>query len=685
MMLFFLGEDQEFSAKESPLSLSSENITPPDEDKNKNNIHHDHCDHHSAFQDALKKASEDIRKKNHEDLSIKSPEKYSNNNAKFSQHHHRTSSREHLKIFQQEDLMVLEGNLEHLKKNNREQYNCQYSSQPLSQLPPQHPSFNPSDSQPLPSSEKGRKIFDHPESLGYVEATSEKPKKTFSSFFSGRSSSKEIKENLEDLRSTQETFEQERKKKLFLEETRNFLDFLLSERSDGLLFFSSKSFPPRNSLKNYGDFLWHNVHFTSVIVFFRKKINFLTPFFYEEENHSSSPFSVAHYHYAQQSKQHFLEEQQEKKTKKKPPFFSLWWHSLDHWIFFSMICIFLLGLWLIMAISPIIALQHHWSTFVLLKRHGQMMIISLLLLMGILFSKKSFLTRGSWILLSMAWLGSVGCLEFGQEIKGARRWLSLGGFTLQPSEFLKPALSLVLAQILSLEKNRPSFFVFSLGFVVVGFSLIPLFLQPDLGTLILLFGVSMAQFFAAGLPWIATGLFFLLALGALGFMFLWFPHAAYRLAHFLSSEGADDPFGDQYQILQGLKSFTSGGWLGKGPGAGTYFHHLPDGHADFIFAVAGEEFGIVVCCLIVGLYSLIVFRSLYQAMKEEDSFSRLSLVGLCLCFGFQVIINLSSVLRLMPTKGMTLPFMSYGGSSLMATSLILGLILTFGRRYRWLF
>ena len=163
--------------------------------------------------------------------------------------------------------------------------------------------------------------------------------------------------------------------------------------------------------------------------------------------------------------------------------------------------------------------------------------------------------------------------------------------------------------------------------------------------------------------------------------YLCFPHAAYRIQTFLS--GSDqDPLGSQYQVTQALKSFSSGGLLGKGPGAGTILNALPDGHADFIFAVAGEEMGLLVCLGIVVLYGIVLYQFFWHAFQEIDRFHALAVVGLTLQIILQAVLNMASVLRMMPTKGMTLPFISYGGSSFLSLCWAMGMLLALTRRYR---
>lgn len=362
------------------------------------------------------------------------------------------------------------------------------------------------------------------------------------------------------------------------------------------------------------------------------------------------------------------------RQQEKQSFWEIWWRAIDKVSFLSTLGLMTMGIWLIMTASPAVALAHHWMPFVLLKRHLAIVVPSFLLLLGTTFVRKNWILRAAQIAMIGAWLCLWGVLGWGVSIKGARRWLSILGFSLQPSEFLKPALAVVTAAVLA----RPLGFLWST--VLLGLVVVPLFLQPDLGMIFLLTCVWFCQCFIAGLSWVWT--FGLIGTGmasAVG-IYLCFPHAAYRVQAFFG--GDQDPFGSQYQINQALKSFSSGGVLGKGPGAGSILNNLPDGHADFIFAVAGEEGGLIFCVIILALYGLIIFRGLWHALNETEVFYRLSILGLTLQMAFQVILNVASVLRLVPTKGVTLPFLSYGGSSFLSLCWAMGMLLSLTRRYR---
>jgi cell division protein FtsW len=274
----------------------------------------------------------------------------------------------------------------------------------------------------------------------------------------------------------------------------------------------------------------------------------------------------------------------------------------------------------------------------------------------------------SLILLAYTLLGGV-------EIKGARRWISLPGLSLQPSEFVKPTFAVVSAWLFSqyrLRENFPGHWIaIGLYLLVVGL----LVKQPDLGMAVVVSAVWFSQFFLAGLRlyWLAAGL----AGGVVSFIgaYLVLPHVASRIDRFL-----DPASGDSYQVDRSMDAFMNGGMWGRGPGEGTVKESLPDAHADFVFAVAGEELGLVLCLVIVALFAFIVLRGFSRLLQEPNLFIVLAATGLLVQFGLQALINMASSLQLMPTKGMTLPFISYGGSSLLSLGLAMGMALALTRR-----
>lgn len=343
-----------------------------------------------------------------------------------------------------------------------------------------------------------------------------------------------------------------------------------------------------------------------------------------------------------------------------------------------MILIFM-GILLIMAASPAVADQHKWSSFHFIKKHIIFLIPTLMILGGVSFLSVDALKRLAIGLFGVSLCGLALTYFMGVEIKGACRWLVIGGVSVQVSEFMKPAFAVVSAMLFAKQQEDSSFPGNLLSMGLCGIVLAFLLLQPDLGMSVLILSIWFAQFFLAGLPlmWILSGA----ACGCaslVGAYFL-FSHVKRRIDHFLFPDGSDK-FGDRYQITQSLDAFMNGGFIGKGPGEGTVKKYLPDAHADFIFAVAGEEFGLILCVCLVGVFTFIILRTLSRLFEEKNLFIILAVTGLMVQFGLQTIINMASTLNLMPTKGMTLPFVSYGGSSMLALALGMGMVLGLTRR-----
>jgi cell division protein FtsW len=257
------------------------------------------------------------------------------------------------------------------------------------------------------------------------------------------------------------------------------------------------------------------------------------------------------------------------------------------------------------------------------------------------------------------------------EIKGARRWLAVGGTLLQPSEFLKPALAVVVAWLLA--TLRPPV-AFPLTALLVGTVVVLLLQQPDLGMVALVGLVFGCQLFVAGLPWILVLGGIVAGAGGGVLAYRAFPHVRSRIDSFL------DPDGAGYQVDKALRAVESGGLFGRGPGEGIQKFYLPDAHTDFVFAATAEEYGIFACLVLVGLFLLLLARGLGRAALAQDRFCQLAATGLAAQLGLQALINMAVNLNLMPTKGMTLPFVSYGGSSLVALALGMGMLLALTRR-----
>ncbi len=352
-----------------------------------------------------------------------------------------------------------------------------------------------------------------------------------------------------------------------------------------------------------------------------------------------------------------------------------WWWTVDRWTLLALGLLIAFGLILTMAASPAAGGRIGLEGFHLAKRQLVLIPLAGVILFGVSLLSVRQVRR----LAVIGFLGSIvlliATLIFGTEIKGAVRWLSLGGFSLQASEFVKPTFAVAAAWMFAAGKEEEGFpgIWISIGLYLVVAAL--LISQPDLGQTVVVTAVWAGQFFLAGLPLLlVVGLAVFGIAGLIGAYFT-LPHVTARIDGFL-----DPQAGDRYQVNRSLEAFSNGGLFGTGPGEGSVKNLLPDSHSDFIFAVAGEEFGALVCLFIVMLFAAVVLRGMLRLWGETSLFVLLAASGLLFQFGLQALINMASTLHLMPTKGMTLPFISYGGSSLLALALGMGMVLALTRK-----
>jgi cell division protein FtsW len=266
-------------------------------------------------------------------------------------------------------------------------------------------------------------------------------------------------------------------------------------------------------------------------------------------------------------------------------------------------------------------------------------------------------------------------LLFGHEAKGAQRWLRIGGFSLQPSEILKPALVVMAAWLFSKKIESPSFPAARIALVLYAVPVGLLILQPDIGQTGLLTLAFLTVFFIAGMNWMWIAGFFGAAVIGCGAIYVAFDHVQKRVNGFLNPET-----GETYQTDRALDAIASGDFLGRGPGEGSIKDFLPDAHTDFIYSVAAEEFGLLASVGLIALFGALVVRGLQIANRQGEVFPQLAASGLFILIGYQAAINLAVNLSLMPPKGMTLPFISYGGSSILGSAITIGLALAFTRK-----
>ncbi len=352
-----------------------------------------------------------------------------------------------------------------------------------------------------------------------------------------------------------------------------------------------------------------------------------------------------------------------------------WWWTVDRWTIVAILALIGFGSLMVMAASPAVAVRIGTDSLHFVKRYFELLPLAVALMFAVSLLSPRAVRLLAFAGLALGLVALVYTLMNGVEIKGARRWIELPGESIQPSEFVKPCFAVVAAWLFAQAKLRPGFpgnwIAIALYVLIVGL----LIKQPDLGMTAVVSVVWFTQFFLAGLSlfWVAA----LLAAGVVGLAgaYMLLPHVAVRINEFL-----DPTSGSNYQVDRSIDAFMNGGLWGRGPGEGTVKLSLPDAHADFVFAVAGEELGLIVCLIIVALFAFVVLRGFSRLLQENNLYIVLAATGLLVQFGLQAIINMASTLHLMPTKGMTLPFISYGGSSLLALGLAVGMILALTRR-----
>lgn len=354
-----------------------------------------------------------------------------------------------------------------------------------------------------------------------------------------------------------------------------------------------------------------------------------------------------------------------------------WWWTVDRWTLGAIGTLIGFGYIMMLAASPAVAERIGSSRDLFILKQVFFLAAAGAIVVAVSLASPRTIRRLAIIGCIIALALTVATMVTGVEIKGARRWISLPGLSVQPSEFLKPCFTIVAAWLISEGRRTPRFpgKLLAIGIFLVIALLLKA--QPDIGMLAVITAVFFAQLYIDGLNLFLVGI---LVVGS-GFAgvgaYMFFPHVQKRVENFLHPGNMT---GSDYQPHTALEAFGNGGLLGRGPGEGRVKDVLPDAHADFVFAVAGEEFGMIVCLMIIAVFAFIVLRGLLRLLKEQDLFIVLSCTGLVTGFGLQAFINMASSLQLIPTKGMTLPLISYGGSSALAVALGMGMLLALTRR-----
>jgi cell division protein FtsW len=352
-----------------------------------------------------------------------------------------------------------------------------------------------------------------------------------------------------------------------------------------------------------------------------------------------------------------------------------WWWTVDRPLLGAILALMLSGVVLSLAASPAVAVRIGLDPFHFFNHHVMFLLPSFIVLIGVSFLSPRQIRRSALIVLAISIALIVVTLLIGPEVKGSRRWITLLGLNIQASESAKPAFVVVAAWLFAESTRKPEMPATSMALVLLLTLVALLVMEPDFGQTMLILLVWGALFFIAGMRmvWVmglagaaSTGLFF---------AYLLVPHVAGRIKRFMNPAS-----GDTFQVDTAMEAFSNGGWFGLGPGEGIAKRSLPDSHTDFVFAVAAEEFGIILCLALLALFAFVVIRTLSRAYANDDMFARFAASGLAIMFGVQAAINMAVNLQLIPAKGMTLPFISYGGSSIISLAYGVGMMLALTRQ-----
>ena len=352
-----------------------------------------------------------------------------------------------------------------------------------------------------------------------------------------------------------------------------------------------------------------------------------------------------------------------------------WWWTIDRPMVLGVMALLAFGYLMAFAASPAVAQHIDKSIYFFAKKQFVFLTLALFVFLAVSMLPANLIRLFAVALLIGAIGGVLATLFFGVTVKGASRWLIIAGVSVQPSELLKPAFVVVTAWLFARQRARFESHDMWLALALLIGTCFMLALQPDFGQTILICLVWMCLFYLSGgsLNLIAGLAALLIAAGS--YVYSSYAYFRSRIERFL-----DPSTGDTYQVDKAMDAIRSGGVTGVGPGDGRVKSILPDAHADYVFAVAAEEGGLIMGCLIIGVFAFLVWRALWALRDETEHWIQLAAAGLICLFGLQAIINLAVNLNLMPSKGMTLPFISYGGSSLLASAITMGMLVGLMRR-----
>ena len=359
----------------------------------------------------------------------------------------------------------------------------------------------------------------------------------------------------------------------------------------------------------------------------------------------------------------------------------LWWYTVDRWMLFGLILLGFIGLFFSLAVSPAEAISIKTDTYFFLTRHLIYCFISLFFLIVVSILPAGKIRKLSLIILIGSLIGIFLTLTVGINSGGASRWLPIFGFTIQPSEFLKPSLVIVVSWFLARARLEGNTSLQIIPAILLFLSIFLLLQQPDVGQTILIIITVMGLMFFNGLPWkIVIGLISFSILGGI-FLYFNFSHVSLRVDNWVNAWFNSDSLESRpTQMSSAIDAFENGGLFGQGIGEGWMKYNLPDAYTDFIFAAVAEEGGLFFILLIILIYGFIIIRGFSKIQTLNNYFNQLAASGLLLIFGLQTLFHMAVNLSLVPAKGMTLPFISYGGSSIMALGICMGMFLSLTKK-----
>ncbi|KJV77330.1 FtsW/RodA/SpoVE family cell cycle protein [Orientia tsutsugamushi] len=349
-----------------------------------------------------------------------------------------------------------------------------------------------------------------------------------------------------------------------------------------------------------------------------------------------------------------------------------WWKSIDQYTVFLLCILSALSLMLVTTSGAAVANRIGVPQSYFASKHIFYVVLAVGTTFVVSFLNKTTIKRLAILGFILNIILLIFIKFYGNPIKGAKRWINIGGISLQPSEFVKPFFLVITGWLLSaIQSNEIRFIVTIILYLIVALLLIT---QPDFGMLITISVAFGIQLFIAGIPLLWLLILVCISIAGTTGAYSLLPHVKRRIDSFLDPTNSEN-----YQVMKSLQAFKNGGLYGKGPGEGLVKHMLPDSHTDFIFAVAGEELGAIVCLIIVAIFTFIVIYGFIKLLFEEDNYTIFVSSGILSQFGFQAIVNMCVSTNLLPTKGMTLPFISYGGSSSVAVAIGVGILLALTR------